>query len=109
MSTSEQTLVPAAAPDLGEVPGGLPGTEIAPGVLSPAELARMANEMFNALPGELQQPALAAARVMLPSNSAFTGNPYAAIPGSPAPAVPGLASGLIETLPPSSVATPDSP
>ena len=107
MSTSEQTLVPGASPEAASVPAGLPGTGITPGVLSPAELTRMANEMFNALPGELQQPALAAARVVLPSNSAFTGNPYAAVPSPTAPAVPGLASGLFEPLPASFVSAPD--
>ena len=107
MSTSEQTLAPGAAPDTASVSAGLPGTGITPGVLSPSELARMANEMFTTLPGEFRQPALAAARVLLPSNSAFTGNPYAAAPNPNAPAVPGLASGLFETLPPSSVAVPD--
>ena len=36
------------------------------GAASPAELSRLANEMFNALPDELQQPAAAAARTLLP-------------------------------------------
>ena len=91
MSTSEQTRLPGS-PATG--PGGLPGGFIQPasevGLLSPAELSRMANEMFNALPDELQQPATVAARVVLPANSAFSGNPFAALPGPTAPAVPGL-------------------
>jgi cysteine desulfurase/selenocysteine lyase len=62
-------------------------------------LARIANELFRALPDEVQQPAVTAAKAVLPPNSAFTGNPYAAIPGPTAPAVPGIASGLIDALP----------
>src|SRR5580658_10550776 len=91
MSTSEQSLVTAAIPEANSATTGLPGiTGIAPGVLSPAELARMANAMFNALPGEVEQPAVTAARVVLPANSAFSGNPYAAIPSPTAPAGPGI-------------------
>jgi cysteine desulfurase/selenocysteine lyase len=90
---------------------GGPGGWIQPaseaGILSPAELSRMANEMFNALPEELQQPAAVAARVVLPPNSAFTGNPFAAVPGPTAPAVPGLLAGVVEALPGQFVAHPD--
>jgi cysteine desulfurase/selenocysteine lyase len=101
MSTSEQTLAGTVAPNSPSETQGLPGTPgQAPGVLSPAELARMANEMFRALPEELQQPLVAAARVGLPPNSALSGNPYAAIPSPTAPAVPGiLASNFVEALP----------
>jgi cysteine desulfurase/selenocysteine lyase len=67
----------------------------------------MANELFTALPDELQQPALAAARAVLPPNSAFTGNPFAAVPGPTAPAVPGILAGLAEAQPGAFVATPD--
>ena len=95
MSTSDRTPVTAAVPEPGNWGTELPPTEgVIPGILSPAELARMANEMFNALPDELQQPAIAAARVVLPANSAFSGNPYAAVPGPTAPAFPGLAADL---------------
>jgi len=66
------------------------------GILSPAELSRLANEMFQALPEELQQPGTVAARTVLPANSAFTGNPYAAVPGPTAPAVPGLGAGVAD-------------
>jgi cysteine desulfurase/selenocysteine lyase len=67
----------------------------------------MANELFTALPDELQQPALAAARAVLPPNSAFTGNPFAAVPGPTAPAAPGLLADLAEAQPGAFVATPD--
>jgi len=108
MSTSEQTRLPGS-PATG--PGGLPGGFIQPasevGLLSPAELSRMANEMFNALPDELQQPATVAARVVLPANSAFSGNPFAALPGPTAPAVPGLLASLADAQPGQFVAHPD--
>jgi cysteine desulfurase/selenocysteine lyase len=98
MSTSDRTLVSTAAP----------GSEgVIPGVLSPAELSRMANELFSALPGELQQPAVTAARVLLPPNSAFTGNPFAAAPSPTVPAVPGILSSLTNILPGAYVAKPD--
>jgi cysteine desulfurase/selenocysteine lyase len=67
----------------------------------------MANEMFNALPDGLQQPAVAAARAVLPSNSAFSGNPYAAVPAPTAPAAPGILAGLSEFEPGALFATPD--
>jgi cysteine desulfurase/selenocysteine lyase len=66
------------------------------GIPAPAELARMANELFNALPQPLQQPVVAGAAALLPPNSAFTGNPYAAVPSPNAPAFPGLLAGLSE-------------
>jgi cysteine desulfurase / selenocysteine lyase len=106
MSTSERTIVAAAAPSSGTM--GLPGDgALSTGILSPAELARMANEMFNALPDEVQQPAAAAARVVLPANSAFSGNPYAAAPGPTVPGVPGILANLVELQPGPFVATPD--
>ena len=67
----------------------------------------MANEMFSALPDELQQTALTAARVVLPPNSAFTGNPYAAAPSPTAPAAPGILASLSEAQPRAFVATPE--
>ena len=104
MSTSEQALVTAA--DNGTT--GLPGSEgISAGILSPAALARLANEMFNALPPSAQQPALAAARAVLPPNSASSGNPYAALPSPTAPAVPGLLANFVEAQPAPFVSTPD--
>jgi len=78
-----------------------------PGVLSPSEVARIANELFSALPGELQLPAAAAARVALPPNSAFTGNPYAAVPSPTVPAAPGLLASLTDLQSGSYVSTPD--
>jgi cysteine desulfurase / selenocysteine lyase len=78
-----------------------------PGIPAPAELARMANELFNALPQPLQQPAGAAAAALLPPNSAFTGNPYAAVPSPTAPAMPGLFAGISEAHPEAFVATSD--
>jgi cysteine desulfurase/selenocysteine lyase len=67
----------------------------------------VANEIFNALPQELQLPAAKAAAAILPPNSAFTGNPYAAVPNPTAPAVPGLLAGLTEAQPAAFVATPE--
>jgi cysteine desulfurase / selenocysteine lyase len=108
MSTSEQSLATPAIPEANSPTAGLPGSAgIAPGVLSPAELARMANAMFNALPDEIQQPAMTAARVALPANSAFSGNPCAAVPSPTAPAVPGILAGFTEMQPGALVATPD--
>ncbi len=100
MSTSEQSPV-RAAPDISNWATGLHGSEaVAPGVLSPAQLARMANEMFNALPEPLQSPAATAAAAVLPPNSAVSGNPYAAVPSSPTePAVPGLLASFAEAQP----------
>jgi len=107
MSTSEQALVTAAVPGAGESAGVPASQGIAPGVLSPADLARMANEMFNALPDSLQQPVVTVARAVLPSNSAFSGNPYAAVPSPTAPAVPGILAGLTELQPGVLLATTD--
>ncbi|MGA2652845.1 MAG: family 2A encapsulin nanocompartment cargo protein cysteine desulfurase [Terracidiphilus sp.] len=111
MSTSEPALtgaIPSRAPDVNAQAAGLhAGEGLSPGILSPAELARMANELFNALPNEIQQPAITAARVVLPANSAFSGNPYAAVPSPTPPAVPGLLAGLVELQPGPFVPTPD--
>ena len=103
MSTPERMPIPS-----GDLPGsqGL-STGLASGILSPAELARMANEMFHALPDEVQQPAAIAAGAVLPPNSAFTGNPYAAVPGPTAPAVPGMLAELTEAQPTAFGTTPD--
>ena len=86
-----------------------PGLGASPslGVLSPIELTRMANVMFQALPDEIQQPAVTGARSALPSNSAFTGNPHAAVPGPTVPPIPGLLSEINEAKPQTYVATPD--
>ena len=87
MSTSEQILASTASP----AASGLRGSEqIVPGVLSPSQLARMANEIFNELPEGQQHLAVTAARAVLPPNSAFSGNPFAAVPSPTAPAVPGI-------------------
>jgi cysteine desulfurase/selenocysteine lyase len=111
MSTSDRTPAPAGVAETDSWTTwttGLPGgAEAVTGVLSPSELARMANEMFRALPDAIQQPAATVARAVLPSNSAFTGNPYAAIPSPTAPAVPGLAAELVEAKPTTYVALPD--
>ena len=100
MSTSERVLTNGSVRNSPSGVQAMTGSAgHAPGVLSPAELAGMANEMFNALPDELQQPVAAAARVVLPSNSAFSGNPYSAVPGPAVSAVPGIvAPGVSETL-----------
>jgi len=108
MSTSEPSPISTVLPDTGDWTTGLNGSEaVAPGILSPAQLARMANEMFNALPEALQQPAATAAAAVLPPNSAVSGNPYAAVPSPTAPAVPGLVASLAEAQPGAYIATPD--
>jgi len=111
MSTSEPALtgaVPNQAPDMNAQAAGLhAGEGFTPGILSPAELARMANDLFNALPNEVQQPAITAARIVLPPNSAFSGNPYAAVPSPTVPAVPGILAGLVELQPGPFITTPD--
>src|SRR5450432_1122038 len=107
MSTSDRTPFSTATPVTGSVPRELPGVEgVTPGFLSPAELARMANEFFNALPEGLQPQVASVASAVMPPNSAVSGNPYAAVPSPTAPAVPGLAASFTE-LPPAIVATPD--
>ena len=83
--------------------GASPGS----GVLSPTELARMANVMFQSLPDEIQQPAITAARSILPPNSAFTGNPYAAVPSPTAPLLPGLLAEVNDAKPQTFVSSPD--
>jgi cysteine desulfurase / selenocysteine lyase len=108
MSTSEPSLAAPVIPEADWSGVSLPeSASTVPGILSPAELARMANAMFNALPGEIQQPAMSAARAVLPPNSAFSGNPYAAVPSPTAPAVPGIFAGLVELQPGPFIATPD--
>jgi cysteine desulfurase/selenocysteine lyase len=108
MSTSDRTPVSTAVPGTGSWGAALPGSEsVPPGILSPTELSRIANELFTALPDELQQPAIAAARAVLPPNSAFTGNPFAAVPSPTAPAAPGILASLTEAQPGTFVATPD--
>jgi hypothetical protein len=55
MSTSEPSQISTITPDTANWAAGLRGSDtIAPGVFSPAELARMANEIFNELPDEQQ-------------------------------------------------------
>ena len=105
MSTSEQLPVSPNATDWAV---GLRGSDsIAPGVLSPAQLARMANEIFNELPDEQQHLAATAAHAVLPPNSTFTGNPYAAVPAPTAPAVPGVLASVTEAQHGSYIATPE--
>jgi cysteine desulfurase/selenocysteine lyase len=108
MSTSEQFLVSAGAPDVTNWAAGLHGSDaVAPGILSPAQLVRMANDIFNELPDEQQHLAATAARVVLPPHSAFTGNPYAALPSPTAPTVPGVLTPLSEALTGNYIATPE--
>ena len=108
MSTSDHSPVPASGSESVNWGAGLHVIEGIPaGVPAPTDLARMANELFNAMPQPLQQPALAAAAAVLPPNSALTGNPYAAIPTPTAPPIPGLLAGLSEAYPGAFVATPD--
>ena len=101
MSTSDRTQEQQGTPpETGNWAAGLHALEGVPGgIPAPALLARMANEVFNALPQELQAPLATAAAAALPPNSVFTGNPYAALPSPTAPAVPGFLSGLSEAHP----------
>ncbi len=108
MSTSDHSRVPAAVPETGNWAAGLHAVEgVPPGIPAPAELSRMANEIFNALPQPLQRPVASAAAAVLPPNSAVTGNPHAAVPSPTAPPIPGLLSGLSEAHPGAFVETPD--
>jgi hypothetical protein len=108
MSTSDPTPASKVTPGSANLPSRLDSSaELPAGIPTPAELARLANEMFNELPQELQLPVAKAAATVLPPNSAFTGNPYAAVPSPTAPAVPGLLAGLTEAQPGAFVAVPD--
>jgi len=108
MSTSDHLPAAAASPSAADWGAGLHGSEgIAPGSLSPAELSRIANELFNELPGEQQHLAATAARVVLPPNSTFTGNPFAAVPSPTAPAVPGVLAPVADAGTGSYIATPE--
>jgi len=95
MSTSDSSL--PLTPETGNWAAGFGGSNVfAPGLPSPAELSRLANALFNALPEESQPPVVTAANAVLPSNSAQTGNPYAAVPGPTAPAIPGQVGLLVD-------------
>jgi len=112
MSTSEQLPLSTGIPETANWATPLHASEgLTPGLPAPAELGRIANELFNALPETLQQPVASAAAAVLPPNSAFSGNPYAAVPSPTAPAVPGAASGVLtsaaDAQPGPFVATPD--
>jgi cysteine desulfurase/selenocysteine lyase len=108
MSTSDRTPVSTVVPDTSQVSTALPGSEgIGPGILQPAELARMANEFFHALPEALQPHVATAVSTVMPPNSAVSGNPYAAVPSPTPPAVPGLLASLTEAQPASVQPTPD--
>jgi cysteine desulfurase / selenocysteine lyase len=97
MSTSDPAAASEVTPETARWASGLDSSPSLPaGVPTPAELTRLANELFNALPQGLQLPAARAAATVSPPNSAFTGNPYAAVPGPTAPAIPGLLAGLTE-------------
>ena len=67
----------------------------------------MANALFNALPEEAQPPAVTAATTVMPSNSAVSGNPYAAPPSPTAPSFPGMLASLADVQPGAFVAVPD--
>jgi cysteine desulfurase / selenocysteine lyase len=108
MSTSDPAPGLRLTPDPASWTTGLDASGGSPaGIPSPVELTRMANEIFNALPQELQLPAAKAAAAILPPNSAFTGNPYAAVPSPTVPAVPGLLAGLTEATPGAFTTAPD--
>jgi len=109
MSTSELPSTEAVNANPGSSVGRLNVLDgsVPAGVISPVEISRIANELFNALPSELQLPAAAVVRTVLPPNSAFTGNPYAAVPAPTAPATPGLLASLTDLQSGSYVSTPD--
>jgi cysteine desulfurase/selenocysteine lyase len=108
MSTSDPTQVAPAASETGSWATVLHGSEgSSPGILDSSEIARMANEMFHALPEAFQPHVAAVAAAALPPNSALGGNPYAAVPSPTAPAVPGLWAGVTELLPAAFVSVPD--
>jgi len=108
MSTSDGTAFSTATPVTGGGPTEALGSEGVPaGLLSPAELARIANEIFHALPEGVQPHVATVAAAALPPNSALSGNPYAAVPSLTAPAIPGLAASATEFQPPVFVAAPD--
>jgi cysteine desulfurase/selenocysteine lyase len=108
MSTSDRTPVSTAVSDTSQVSTVLPGSEgIGSGILLPAELARMANEFFHALPEALQPHVASVASAIMPPNSAVSGNPYAAVPSPTAPAVPGLLASFTEEQPASVQPAPD--
>jgi len=96
MNTSDPSL-PLTTPEAGNWAAGFGGSSaFAPGIPSPAELSRLANAIFNTLPEESQPPVVTAANAVLPSNSAQSGNPYAAVPSPTAPAVPGQVGILVD-------------
>jgi cysteine desulfurase / selenocysteine lyase len=113
MSTNDRTPVSPADPVAGGRNSVLHGVEgigpgIGLGIPDASELARIANEMFRALPEPLQQSATSAAVAVLPPNSAFTGNPYAAAPSPTAPAVPGIIASATDVSPsPAAPVPPD--
>jgi cysteine desulfurase / selenocysteine lyase len=108
MSTNDRTPVLTAVPDASQVSAVLPESEgLGPGILLPAELARMANEIFHALPESLQPHVATVASAVMPPNSAVSGNPYAAVPNPTAPAIPGLLGSLTEAQPAPFQPTPD--
>ena len=100
MSTSNPTPTPEGPAETTRWASGLgPSAGLPAGVPSPAELTRLANEIFNALPQDARLPATKVAAAVLPPNSAFTGNPYAAVPDPIAPAIPGLLAGVTDATP----------
>jgi cysteine desulfurase / selenocysteine lyase len=108
MSTSEQLPVSTTVPETANWATALHASEgIGPGLPSPAEVARIANEIFNALPESLQPSVATAAAAVLPPNSAFSGNPFAAAPSPTVPAVPGQLASLTDAQPGVFISTPD--
>jgi cysteine desulfurase/selenocysteine lyase len=104
MSTSDPASASVVTPETPNWSSGLnsgpdSSSGLPAGIPAPAELTRLANEIFNALPQELQLPAAKAAAAVLPPNSAFTGNPYAAVPAPTAPTVPGVLGILTDATP----------
>jgi cysteine desulfurase / selenocysteine lyase len=94
MSTSDASRASAAIPGSGNW-AKVQGTEgLAPGVLDPLELARIANALFTALPEALQSPPSVVPAAPVPLGSPVNVNPHAAVPGSTVPAFPGLFSNL---------------
>ena len=108
MSTSDGNRASAAIPVTGDWATVLHGSEgIPPGLPDPAELARMAGELFTALPEAFQPAGSVAPAAPLPPGSPVGVNPYAGAPSPTPPAVPGLLAGLPDSQPGASRLAPD--
>src|SRR5271168_833193 len=88
MSTSNQTRIPATSPDFSKPTTVLHATEGVPaGFPDPAEVARIAGELFAALPGTPHTPGSAPFSGERPGHPVDL-NPHGVLPGPTAPAAP---------------------